>query len=157
MIIAPDDIQIITGGSEERRRFLDALLSQLDAAYLQHLIDYNKVLQQRNSFLKSLAEKRQADTGLLDVYDEQLGRYGNYVHEKRKSFLQEFIPAVQNFTSRSPVWKSLWILPMKVSYCNIVSVICFSDSGKKMCCCKELREVSTRMTWISNYNNNPSN
>lgn len=97
VIIAPDDIQIITGGSEERRRFLDALLSQLDATYLQHLIDYNKVLQQRNSFLKSLAEKRQADTGLLDVYDEQLGRYGNYVHEKRKSFLLAFIPAVQQF------------------------------------------------------------
>ena len=54
VIIAPDDIQIITGASEERRRFLDALLSQLDAGYLQKLIDYNKILQQRNGFLKSL-------------------------------------------------------------------------------------------------------
>src|SRR5580704_5995122 len=48
VIIAPDDVQIITGGSEERRRFLDALLSQLDPEYLQNLIEYNKVLQQRN-------------------------------------------------------------------------------------------------------------
>lgn len=97
VIIAPDDIQIITGGSEERRRFLDALLCQLDATYLQHLMDYNKVLQQRNSFLKSLVERRLPDTGLLDVYDEQMGRYGSYVHEKRKSFLRSFIPAVQKF------------------------------------------------------------
>ncbi|WP_315824290.1 DNA replication/repair protein RecF [Paraflavitalea speifideaquila] len=93
VIIAPDDIQIITGGSEERRRFLDVLLSQLDATYLQQLIDYNRVLQQRNSFLKSLAERRLHDTSLLDVYDEQLSRYGHYVFEKRKiscnhSFLQ---------------------------------------------------------------------
>jgi DNA replication and repair protein RecF len=97
VIIAPDDIQIITGGSEERRRFLDTLLSQLDATYLQQLIDYNRVLQQRNSFLKSLAEKRLSDTSLLEVYDEQLGRYGTYVYEKRKNFLRTFIPAVQKF------------------------------------------------------------
>lgn len=97
VIIAPDDTQIITGGSEERRRFLDALLSQLDAVYLQNLIDYNKVLQQRNSFLKSLAERRNADTSLLDIYDDQLGRYGHYIYEKRKTFLLQFIPAVQDY------------------------------------------------------------
>lgn len=97
VIIAPDDIQIITGGSEERRRFWDALLSQLDTVYLQHLIDYTKVLQQRNSFLKSLAERKTSDTGLLEVYDEQLGRYGSYVHQKRKDFLLQFLPSVQEF------------------------------------------------------------
>jgi DNA replication and repair protein RecF len=97
VIIAPDDIQIITGGSEERRRFLDALLSQLDAIYLQQLIDYNKVLQQRNSFLKSLGERRATDTSLLEVYDEQLIRYGTYIHDKRRHFLRDFIPAVQQF------------------------------------------------------------
>jgi DNA replication and repair protein RecF len=97
VIIAPDDIQIITGGSEERRRFLDALLSQLDTTYLQQLIDYNKVLQQRNSFLKSLAERKISDTGLLEVYDEQLTRYGTYVYDKRRDFLQHFLPSVQQF------------------------------------------------------------
>lgn len=97
VIIAPDDTQIITGGSEERRRFLDALLSQLDAVYLQNLIDYNKVLQQRNSFLKSLAERRNADTSLLDIYDDQLGRYGHYIYDKRKTFLLQFISAVQDY------------------------------------------------------------
>jgi len=97
VIIAPDDVQIITGGSEERRRFLDALLSQLDAGYLQHLIGYNKVLQQRNSFLKSLTDKRIQDRSLLDVYDEQLIRPGVYIFEKRVSFLRTFLPLVQQF------------------------------------------------------------
>jgi DNA replication and repair protein RecF len=53
VFIAPDDVQIITGGSEERRRFLDALLSQVDAEYLKRLMEYNRVLQQRNSLLKT--------------------------------------------------------------------------------------------------------
>lgn len=92
VIIAPDDIQIITGLSEERRRFLDSLLSQLDHVYLQKLIDYNKILQQRNGFLKSLAERRLTDKGLLDVYDGQLMAAGNFIYLQRRRFLSEFLP-----------------------------------------------------------------
>ena len=91
VIIAPDDIQMITGGSEDRRRFLDALLSQLDAAYLQNLIDYNKILQQRNGFLKSL-DGRLPDRRLLEVYDEQLVRAGVAIFERRRDFLRELLP-----------------------------------------------------------------
>lgn len=94
VIIAPDDVQIITGASDERRRLIDALLSQVDSEYLKHLIDYSRVLQQRNSFLKSIAEKREANPALLQVYDEQMVRYGGPVFHKRKDFLQEFIPHV---------------------------------------------------------------
>jgi DNA replication and repair protein RecF len=92
VIIAPDDVQIITGGSEERRRFLDALLSQLDPDYLQNLIEYNRVLQQRNSFLKSLSERRLTDKHLLEVYNSQLIRPGNWLFQRRRSFLQELLP-----------------------------------------------------------------
>jgi DNA replication and repair protein RecF len=91
VIIAPDDIQIVTGLSEERRRFLDALLSQLDAVYLQNLIDYNKILSQRNGFLRA-QEGRLADRGLLEVYDAQLVRAGESIFERRRSFLQELLP-----------------------------------------------------------------
>lgn len=94
VIIAPDDIQIITDGSEERRRFLDALLSQLDADYLQHLIIYNRVLLQRNSLLKNFAETGTTNFSLLEVLDEQLLKPGKYVFEKRKQFLLSFLPAV---------------------------------------------------------------
>ncbi len=97
VIIAPDDVQIITGGSEERRRFLDALLSQLDAVYLQNLIEYNKVLQQRNGFLRSVTERHLHDKSLLDVYDSQLIRPGAWLFERRRDFLLDFLPLVNRF------------------------------------------------------------
>ncbi len=97
VIIAPDDIHIITGGSEERRRFADALLSQLDPEYLRRLINYNKILQQRNSCLKSMAENRIRDIHLLDVYDQQLIPDGEYVYFKRKTFLEQSIELVKTF------------------------------------------------------------
>ncbi len=97
VIIAPDDVQIITDGSEERRRFIDALLCQLDAKYLQYLMDYNKTLQQRNSLLKAFAERKPHDYQLLDVYDDQLVKNGIYVFEERKKFSENLLPLVQKF------------------------------------------------------------
>ena len=97
VFIAPDDIRIITEGSEERRRFTDAILSQLDPEYLQRLMNYNKIILQRNSYLKACAENRSHDTKLLDVYDEQLTKDGNYIFRKRKAFLQECILLVKEF------------------------------------------------------------
>jgi DNA replication and repair protein RecF len=99
VMIAPDDVLLITGGSEERRRFMDALLCQIDAVYLQHLIDYNRIVQQRNSYLKSQMEKGNRDVQLLDVYDEQLIKHGTYIFEKRTIFLNDLIPLAQkNYT-----------------------------------------------------------
>ena len=97
VMIAPDDIELITGGSEERRRFMDIVLSQLDAEYLQQLMQYNKVLLQRNSLLKRFAELGKTDWPLLEVLDEQLMAPGNFIHGKRKTFAQELIPLVQKF------------------------------------------------------------
>lgn len=96
VIITPDDVQIITGTSEERRRFIDALLSQLDGQYLQKLIDYNRILQQRNSFLKLAAENRTNDMSLLDVYDKQLSDAGNYIYSFRKKQLATLIPLISD-------------------------------------------------------------
>ena len=95
VMIAPDDIQIITEGSEERRRFLDALISQVDHGYLLQLISYNKILQQRNSLLKQFAETGRTDHNLMDVINEQLSKPGNRIYETRKKILTEFIPMVQ--------------------------------------------------------------
>jgi DNA replication and repair protein RecF len=92
VMIAPDDIQIITGGSEERRKFIDALISQLDANYLQQLIIYNKVLLQRNSLLRSFAETGNKDLSLLSVLNDQLKEPGEKIFEKRKEFLVAFLP-----------------------------------------------------------------
>lgn len=95
VIIAPDDIQIITGGSEERRRFLDALISQLDQEYLQQLITYNKLLQQRNSLLRNNGQQGNIDLSLLDVIDEQLVKPADQIVSKRKNFLLSFLPEVK--------------------------------------------------------------
>ncbi len=97
VMIAPDDIVMITGGSEERRRFMDTVLSQMDPEYLQLLIVYNKVLQQRNSLLKRFAEQGKTDWPLLEVLDEQLITPGNLIYSKRKSFTAQLIPLVQKF------------------------------------------------------------
>jgi DNA replication and repair protein RecF len=105
VVIAPDDAQLISGGSEQRRKFLDALLSQLDAGYLQHLITYTKLLQQRNSLLKSFAESGNKNFSLLDVLDEQLVRPGEQIFKKRKEFLVSFLPIAKrlyNDISRQP-------------------------------------------------------
>ncbi|KYP14853.1 MAG: DNA recombination protein RecF [Flavihumibacter sp. CACIAM 22H1] len=88
VIIAPDDVQIILGGSEERRRFLDALLSQIDHDYLLQLMTYNRVLQQRNSLLKQQLETGRRDLELLDILDRQLLAPAAYVYEKRNEYCQ---------------------------------------------------------------------
>lgn len=92
VMIAPDDVAIITEGSEERRKFIDYTISQMDAAYLQTLIDYNKLLQQRNSMLKQLAEHGKIDEALFQVITAQLVEAGNIIFTKRTAFLTEFIP-----------------------------------------------------------------
>ncbi|RFS19114.1 DNA replication and repair protein RecF [Chitinophaga silvatica] len=94
VIIAPDDAEIILGGSEDRRKWLDSLLSQLYPEYLDHLIVYQKILLQRNTLLKNMADTANPDQ-LLDIFDLQLVMHGQPVHETRRHFLQSFIPKVQ--------------------------------------------------------------
>lgn len=96
VVIAPDDASLITGGSEERRKFLDAMLSQLDETYLQQLISYAKILQQRNALLKAFAESGNRNFALLDVLDQQLISPGQYLFERRKEFLITFLPLVRH-------------------------------------------------------------
>jgi DNA replication and repair protein RecF len=73
------------------------LISQLENEYLLKLIEYNRVLQQRNSLLKSFAEKKSVDKSLLDVLNDQLVKPGEYIFNKRKEFLTELIPLIAEF------------------------------------------------------------
>ena len=97
IMIAPDDVQTLTGGSEERRQFLDTLLCQVEHTYLLRLISYNKLLLQRNSLLKRFAEEGRINESLLQVLDEQIAVPGQYIFEQRTAFLQKFIPLLQRF------------------------------------------------------------
>lgn len=95
VMIAPDDTELITGGSEDRRKMVDTLLSQIYPGYLHHLIAYNKILQQRNSLLKAAAEHKRLDNALLEILDMQLCERGDAIYQWRKHFAAEFIPLVQ--------------------------------------------------------------
>lgn len=95
VIITPDDTSIVTEGSEERRRFVDNTLSQLDPIYLRHLIAYNKILKQRNSALKQMATENRFLPDLLTVYDEQLLAPAAYIHAQRQAFTQDFEPELR--------------------------------------------------------------
>ncbi|KIC93807.1 DNA replication/repair protein RecF [Flavihumibacter solisilvae] len=94
VMVAPDDVQIITGGSEERRRFMDALFSQVDHDYLVHLMTYNRLLQQRNSLLKQMAEQRSRQFELLSIIDEQMNSPASYVFEKRTLYLRQLLEEI---------------------------------------------------------------
>lgn len=91
VVIAPDDVEIITGSSEGRRKLADAMLCQLDEAYLNHLMAYNKILLQRNSLLKQMAENPAMPAGVLEILDDQLAARGAFIFEKRKEILIPFL------------------------------------------------------------------
>ena len=91
VMIAPDDVAIINGGSEERRRLFDTLLCQINPEYLQRLMDYNKVVQQRNSLLKSWSNPGPPNETLLTVLDKQLIANGSYIYQVRNQFLGQFL------------------------------------------------------------------
>ncbi|TWR28187.1 DNA replication/repair protein RecF [Mucilaginibacter achroorhodeus] len=90
VMISPYDISIIIEGSEERRKFIDNVISQTDSKYLDELIAYNKVLANRNSLLKQIADKGRYDPELLSIYDEQLVSSGTRIFEKRRVFMDAF-------------------------------------------------------------------
>ncbi len=97
VIISPTDADLIREGSEVRRKFLDSVISQLDNLYLHHLISYQKVLAQRNALLKYFALNRVYEQETLEIYNEQLADLGTAIHNKRKAFLEGFIPVFNSY------------------------------------------------------------
>ena len=92
VIISPADNDLIVEGSETRRKFIDSVLSQLDSNYLQKLIQYHKVLSQRNALLKYFALNQIFEKETLAIYDEQLDHFSKIIFEKRNAFLSDFVP-----------------------------------------------------------------
>ena len=92
VIISPADSDLIVEGSDTRRKFIDSVISQLDATYLQELIQYQKIIIQRNALLKYFALNHVFENDTLSIYNEQLNSLGQRIFEKRKQFLDDFIP-----------------------------------------------------------------
>lgn len=92
VFVTPNDTDLIREGSEIRRKFFDLILSQIDRAYLNKLLKYNKLIKQRNALLKSFKEQRTFDATLLKTYDEQLMPLNQSIFEDRNSFIESFLP-----------------------------------------------------------------
>lgn len=92
VIITPFDIQLVYENGEERRRFMDTLLSQTDREYLENLQQYNRLLDHRNKQLKQFAERNFFDQTLMDTHNERIAPFAQKVYEKRKQFFEDFLP-----------------------------------------------------------------
>lgn len=97
VLLSPADSRLILGGSEERRKFVDGVISQYNREYLYKLITYNKALQQRNALLKIFAEKRRFDREALSIWDEHLIDNGGYLFRERLHFFQSFLPVFREY------------------------------------------------------------
>lgn len=93
VLVSPNDTELIAEGSEERRKFIDTIISQYNSEYLHNLINYNNCLQQRNSLLKSECK----DNALFDILEEQLTEFGQEIYNRRKEFIADFLPIFQQY------------------------------------------------------------
>lgn len=99
VIITPDDIDLIKGNSDERRRFIDLMISQTDRVYLNYLSEYNKLLDQRNKQLKLFSEHQHFDSIILESFNERMIAPCQYIHQKRQSVLKEIQTSFNQFYS----------------------------------------------------------
>lgn len=99
IFLTPFDIDLIREGSEQRRKFFDLIISTNSSEYLQKLIEYNKILEQRNKYLKLISQSKNIDFSLFEVYDLKLTPHGNYIFEQRKHFIEQFMPIFQKYYS----------------------------------------------------------
>jgi DNA replication and repair protein RecF len=96
VVISPADSILITGNSDERRKFIDALISIYDRQYLENLISYNRLLQQRNAMLKQFWEQNHFNLEMLEIYDMQMADPANYIYKQRSKLMETFIPVFQD-------------------------------------------------------------
>lgn len=99
VMISPADSALVAEGSEERRKFLNKIISQYDAGYLDSVLKYNKALQQRNKLLKDFRDSGSYEADMLAVWDMQLVRYGNHIFNERDKLVDELIPVFREYYS----------------------------------------------------------
>ena len=100
VMVAPQDTELIIEGSDSRRRFMDAVISQQKKEYLVHLSQYNALLKQRNALLKQQQEQQMfQDSSLFEVLEMQMSQHAQYIHAERTAFISAFIPVFQDIYS----------------------------------------------------------
>lgn len=99
VMVSPSDQQLIIGPAEQRRKFLDGVISQIDHSYLDHLLQYTKALAQRNRLLKQMYDDRTWDQQQVDLWDQQLVRHGEQLYSSRARFVDDFLPLFRHYYS----------------------------------------------------------
>jgi DNA replication and repair protein RecF len=97
VMISPADSALITEGSDDRRRFMNKIISQYNGEYLDAVLRYSKALQQRNRLLKDFRSAGKFDNDSLSIWDAQLVRYGTYIYKEREVLVNELVPVFQEY------------------------------------------------------------
>lgn len=100
VMIAPDDLELLNGSSEQRRKWVDSILCQTDIKYMECLMQYQRVLQQRNAWLKQEGLKPRNDYTTLDFYNQKLAADGSYIYQCRQQLLKELLPLLNEYYHR---------------------------------------------------------
>lgn len=95
VIVSPQDAELITDGSDERRRFLDGVIAQQNRKYLEHLTSYNALLKQRNALLKQCEDRPDVPEDLFEVLELQMAGHAEYIFRERSAFIERFVPLFQ--------------------------------------------------------------
>jgi DNA replication and repair protein RecF len=135
VMISPADSALVVEGSEERRKFLNKIISQYDGEYLDSVMKYNKALQHRNTLLK----KGETEAEMLSVWDSQLVKYGKYIFEERGKLVNELIPVFREYYSFISGDKEL----VKLAYKSHLSDGDFSDSLQRSLVKDRILEYTT--------------
>ena len=100
VMVSPQDTELVSEGSEERRRFMDGVISQYDRSYLEHLMQYNTLLKQRNALLKQYEDNTtHIPIELFEIIEIQMVEHALYIYNQRTDFIQRFVPAFQEMYS----------------------------------------------------------
>lgn len=107
VIISPSDTDLIAGGSDDRRKFMDSVISQYDPSYLEYLIRYNRALLQRNQLLKQFAAEKRFDSELIEIWESRMEEYAKKIHPERETFIRRLVPLFQHFYSSISLGKEI--------------------------------------------------
>ena len=144
VIFSPEDLKLVKDGPRERRSFIDKEISQIMPKYYNYLVNYNKILIQRNKTLKN----RIVDENLLSVYDESLANYGAYIYVLRRDFIKK-IAKISNEMHKKLTGNNEELLITYKNQINLTDEDTVKDAKDKLLSKLESnrqRDIETRMT-----------
>ncbi len=130
VMVSPTDNELVEGSGEERRKYMNGVISQIDRVYLDEVLRYNRLLAQRNSLLKSYS-RTAFSYDLIEAIDIQLAEYASVIHSKRKAFVEQLIEILQEYYRKVSGGKEKVSLSYKSHLNDTPAEILFRDNIEK--------------------------